>query len=270
MTRPLKTTIALTAVAAVGLALTVSPAAARSGPACWKVVINDWYDGKISGKYPLHCYRAALAHLGSDTKGYTSAYDDINRALQQRIAEIAAAKKAKTKTTATKSKTKATKTKATKTKPSKAAPPVASKNDGGNSNSSAPAAGSSPSGPKGGPPPPSSVPPRKHTRTDSHASGNQNQTPAKITPKPSRPVSSQTPSSPPIKGRDVNGAGPVQSAIKKLGPSDATSIPIPLLVLAGLAALLMLVGTASLLAKRAQARRAAAVPVRSTPQQQPR
>src|SRR5437867_13164011 len=97
MTRPVKTLIVLAALAALALSATVSTAAARKPAgkkaACWKVLVNDWYDGTINGKYALHCYRDALKHLGSDTKGYTSAYDDIKRALQQRIDELAAARK---------------------------------------------------------------------------------------------------------------------------------------------------------------------------------
>jgi hypothetical protein len=52
--------------------------------------------------------------------------------------------------------------------------------------------------------------------------------------------------------------------LNQLGPGDATSLPIPLLVLAGLAVLLMGTGAATLIAKRAQARRVATVPVRSS------
>jgi cobalamin biosynthesis Mg chelatase CobN len=279
MTRPFRTILALAAVGLSAFAVSASPAVAAK-PACWKVVINDWYDGQITGKYALHCYREALAHLGSDTKGYTSAYDDINRALQQRIAEIAAAKKL------------ASKPKPKKTKPAVVVPPA--KSSGGNgpsggssgspspsgssnsSNSAPPSANSGSSDPSGSagpsgsqsPPAPGAVQ-RNHVRTDRHSAQNQSPSRSTATPKPASPApSTTTPAN--TKGRDVNGAGPVQSAIKKLGPSDATSVPIPLIVLAGLAVLLMVVGAASLIAKRAQARRAAPVPVRSRPSQQSR
>jgi hypothetical protein len=45
------------------------------------VLLNDWYDGRIDGTYPLHCYQDALKHLPSDVDTYSSARDDIERAL---------------------------------------------------------------------------------------------------------------------------------------------------------------------------------------------
>ena len=60
MTRPLRTILALAAVGLSAFAVSASPAVAANKPACWKVVINDWYDGQITGKYALHCYREAL------------------------------------------------------------------------------------------------------------------------------------------------------------------------------------------------------------------
>jgi hypothetical protein len=57
------------------------PAAAAHKPACWQVLLNDWYDGRIDGTYPLHCYQDALRHLPSDVDTYSSARDDIERAL---------------------------------------------------------------------------------------------------------------------------------------------------------------------------------------------
>jgi hypothetical protein len=69
--------VALALVAGVG----VKPAAAASKPACWRVLLNDWYDGRIDGTYPIHCYRDALKHLPSDVDTYSSAREDIQRAL---------------------------------------------------------------------------------------------------------------------------------------------------------------------------------------------
>ncbi len=66
------------------------PAAAAHKPACWQVLLNDWYDGRIDGTYPIHCYQDALKHLPSDVDTYSSARDDIERALQS--ARIAARK----------------------------------------------------------------------------------------------------------------------------------------------------------------------------------
>jgi hypothetical protein len=50
------------------------------------VLLNDWYDGRIDHVYPVHCYREAIKHLPSDVSTYSSAHDDILRALQSAIA----------------------------------------------------------------------------------------------------------------------------------------------------------------------------------------
>jgi hypothetical protein len=49
------------------------------------VLLNDWYDGRIDGTYPLHCYNDALKHLPADVSTYSSAHDDIQRALQSAL-----------------------------------------------------------------------------------------------------------------------------------------------------------------------------------------
>jgi hypothetical protein len=54
---------------------------------CWKVLLNDWYDGRIDGSYARHCYTDALKHLPADVSTYSSAHDDILRALQGAIAK---------------------------------------------------------------------------------------------------------------------------------------------------------------------------------------
>ncbi|HEY8773808.1 MAG TPA: hypothetical protein VIM05_04485 [Gaiellaceae bacterium] len=66
---------------------TAGPAAAKGKPPCWKTLINDWYDGRIDGTYPIHCYRDALNHLPTDVETYSSARDDIKQALQDRITQ---------------------------------------------------------------------------------------------------------------------------------------------------------------------------------------
>src|SRR5580765_512072 len=74
---------ALTAAALVGAA--VRPAPAQAATPCWKLLLNDWYDGRIDQTYPVHCYKDALKHLPSDVQTYSSAHDDILRALQSAI-----------------------------------------------------------------------------------------------------------------------------------------------------------------------------------------
>ena len=54
---------------------------------CWKTLLNDWYDGRIDNTYPLHCYSDALKHLPADVQTYSSAHDDILRALQSAVAQ---------------------------------------------------------------------------------------------------------------------------------------------------------------------------------------
>jgi len=77
----------LAAVAALAVA-TAAPAASKDkAPPCWKTLINDWYDGRIDGTYPIHCYREALNHLPTDVDTYSSARDDIKQALQERITQ---------------------------------------------------------------------------------------------------------------------------------------------------------------------------------------
>jgi hypothetical protein len=83
-------TITLAALAA--LAAGVSPAAAKSskssGTPCWKLVVNDWFDnGRIDGTYPIACYTQAIQHIPEDARVYSSAPDDIRRAMLAAIRE---------------------------------------------------------------------------------------------------------------------------------------------------------------------------------------
>jgi hypothetical protein len=57
-------------------------------------------------------------------------------------------------------------------------------------------------------------------------------------------------------GSGNSGDGAIGSALDALGPNSADSAPIPLLILAGLALLLVAAGAAGLLTRRLQARRA--------------
>jgi hypothetical protein len=77
----------LLVAAAVLVFAATGPAAAKGKPPCWKTLINDWYDGRIDGTYPIHCYREALSHLPTDVETYSSARDDIKQALQERITQ---------------------------------------------------------------------------------------------------------------------------------------------------------------------------------------
>jgi hypothetical protein len=77
------------AVAALALVAAVArPVPAAAATPCWKALLNDWYDGRIDNTYPLHCYQDALKHLPADVQTYSSAHDDILRALQNARAEL--------------------------------------------------------------------------------------------------------------------------------------------------------------------------------------
>ena len=66
---------------ASALVLGVAAAPASAAVPCWKALINDWYDGRIDQTYPAACYTEAIQHLPQDVDTYSSAKDDIQRAL---------------------------------------------------------------------------------------------------------------------------------------------------------------------------------------------
>jgi hypothetical protein len=181
--------VALLAAFALTTAAVHPPAAQASTP-CWKTLLNDWYDGRIDKTYPVHCYREALKHLPADVQTYSSAHDDISRALQTAIA----LKKKKHQSVGS----------------GTLVPPEKGTNNGGGGS----AGGGSGNGGSGG----------SGTGTT--------------------PVTSP--------GNSGNGG-----LAGKLNPSSPSSVPVPLLVLGGLALLLVAAGAAGLVAKRVQARRAA-------------
>ena len=89
MPSPLKLAVRLLVVAAaLAGAVVAHPAPAVAASPCWKVLLNDWYDGRIDRSYPVHCYKDALHHLPADVQTYSSAHDDIQRALLSAEAKI--------------------------------------------------------------------------------------------------------------------------------------------------------------------------------------
>jgi hypothetical protein len=159
--------LALASCALVGSLVKTAPAQAASP--CWKALLNDWYDGRIDKVYARHCYTDALKHLPDDVATYSSARDDIQRALQSAT-------------------TKGSGSSTTTTNADAPVPPPGSDGNGG------------------------------------------------------EPV-----------GREPEQG--VSGVADKLNPGDASSVPLPLLVLGGLAILLVAAGGAGLIAKRVQARR---------------
>jgi hypothetical protein len=76
--------LALATLAAVALAALacVPQADAAKTEQCARQVIADWYDnGRVDKIYPLHCYREAIKILPVDVRDYSSAREDILRAL---------------------------------------------------------------------------------------------------------------------------------------------------------------------------------------------
>lgn len=67
------------------VALLASAGPATAAQSCGKKVIDDWFDGRIDGTYPLHCYDDAIEQLPRDVRDYSSAKEDIERALQARL-----------------------------------------------------------------------------------------------------------------------------------------------------------------------------------------
>jgi hypothetical protein len=77
---------ALLVLFAVGMAGGLAtPGSASAKQACWEQVVDDWSDGTIGDVYPVRCYRQALHRLPEDVLLYSSASDDIGRALASRI-----------------------------------------------------------------------------------------------------------------------------------------------------------------------------------------
>jgi hypothetical protein len=76
----------LVLVALISLLAVAGPAAAA--PACARQVIDDWYDdGRVDGTYPLHCYDDAIEILPRDVEVYSSAKEDIQRAMTAALRE---------------------------------------------------------------------------------------------------------------------------------------------------------------------------------------
>jgi hypothetical protein len=86
--RHVKLLAAVLAAAAALLGATAHAAPAAAATPCWKTLLNDWYDGRIDATYPVHCYNDALHHLPADVRTYSSAHDDILRALQSAKARL--------------------------------------------------------------------------------------------------------------------------------------------------------------------------------------
>ena len=72
------------AVAACAVAVP-APAAAAPKASCGTAVLKDWADGKINRAYPIRCYQDALNRMPEDMRSYTTAPDDVRRAMLARL-----------------------------------------------------------------------------------------------------------------------------------------------------------------------------------------
>jgi hypothetical protein len=85
--RPITILLAAAALFAAAVpAAQASPAALQTATSdCWRDVVNDWlnHQPNVVGTYAIPCYTQAIQHLNqySDIAGYSSAPDDIQRAL---------------------------------------------------------------------------------------------------------------------------------------------------------------------------------------------
>src|SRR5919204_5383784 len=70
-------------VASAAAALAGAPAAGAAN--CGTAVLKDWADGKLDRAYPVNCYQDARDAMPEDMRSYTSASDDIKRALLARL-----------------------------------------------------------------------------------------------------------------------------------------------------------------------------------------
>jgi hypothetical protein len=208
--------------AAVAL-LTAAPAAAES---CGQKVVDDWWaHGTVRGTYPIDCYRDALKLLPDDASTYSSAPDEIRRAL-------AVAVKRERQTPPPPA--------AAANPPPPPSAPAATTDDGGGSGGSSgerSTGGSSGSGSRQTTGPSSSS---EEEQTTTEASGG-----GPITTDPGGGSG----------GGSGNSGGSAQGVLDKIGPDSADGLPLPLLIVAGLALLLLAAGSAGLIARRVQARK---------------
>jgi hypothetical protein len=72
-------------IVALAAAALAAPTTASAATGCGTAVLKDWADGKLDRAYPVRCYQAALDAMPEDMRSYTSAPDDIKRALLARL-----------------------------------------------------------------------------------------------------------------------------------------------------------------------------------------
>ena len=79
----LRRTVPVCCALLAALAWAGAPSATAATP-CGEAVILDWSDGTLDRVYSVACYRDALARLPEDLRAYSTAPEDIQRALLER------------------------------------------------------------------------------------------------------------------------------------------------------------------------------------------
>jgi hypothetical protein len=224
---------------AVALGIAALPGVAAAKDPCWHAVVQDWFqDGRIDKVYAPSCYEQAMKHLPSDVQYYSDAPNVIRRALQQVLLDRRAATRAATTHAAT---THAATTDAATTAslpPTTHAATTQTATQATKTHTVAVAAGGSRGGGGGNGAAPVTPPakgggaapaaPGTHPATSSHAN-----------------------------------TGPLPEAINQIGPDKASSFPLPLVILAAFAMLLLAAGAAGFAVRRRQTRGLRALPSRS-------
>src|SRR5213078_4183522 len=72
-------------IVACAAAALAAPTTAGAAAGCGTAVLKDWADGKLDRAYPVKCYQDALDAMPEDMRSYTTAPDDIKRALLARL-----------------------------------------------------------------------------------------------------------------------------------------------------------------------------------------
>src|SRR5918994_3578844 len=89
-TRPFLRPLAVLCCAFLAALASVGVPSATAAVPCGEAVILDWSDGTLDRVYSVACYRDALARLPEDLRAYSTAPEDIERALLERARADAA------------------------------------------------------------------------------------------------------------------------------------------------------------------------------------
>jgi hypothetical protein len=85
--------VLISAWAGAALLAVVPAAPAAPVKGCAAKVLREWRSGAISMNYAPSCYRTALTNLPEDIRIYSSAQEDISRALHARLTALASNRK---------------------------------------------------------------------------------------------------------------------------------------------------------------------------------